>query len=149
MNPTVIFDVDGTLSNCEHRVHWVRSRPPNWPAFNAAMHLDKPNTDIVWLLKSLHASGARILIASGRGEETRSVTEAWLDAVAGVAGLYEKLYMRAAGDRRSDVIVKSEILDQMRRDGYDPSMAVDDRIGVVKMWRDRGLRCLQVAPGEF
>ena len=149
MNPTVIFDVDGTLANCEHRVHWVRSRPANWPAFAAAQHLDTVNTDIVWLLRSLHAAGARILIASGRGEESRAVTESWLDTVAGVAGLYEKLYMRAAGDYRSDVIVKSEILDQMRQEGYDPSMAIDDRIGVVKLWRDRGLRCLQVAPGDF
>lgn len=149
MKMTVIFDIDGTLANCEHRVHWVRTRPSNWAAFNRAMHWDTPNTDIVWLLKSLHAAGATILIASGRGEENREVTETWLRDVAGIAGLYDKLYMRAAGDSRSDVIVKSQILDQMRQDGYTPTMAVDDRASVVAGWRARGLRCLQVAPGDF
>jgi phosphoglycolate phosphatase-like HAD superfamily hydrolase len=149
MNMTVIFDVDGTIANCEHRVHWVRSRPSNWAAFNRAMHLDTPNADIVWLLRAMHAAGATILIASARGAEQRQVTEDWLRDSAGVGGLYEKLYMRAAGDNRSDDIVKSEILDQMILDGYQPSMAVDDRDRVVKTWRARGLRCLQVAEGNF
>ena len=143
----IIFDIDGTLANCEHRIHWVRSKPKNWPAFNRAMKDDTPNWDVIWMLRGWYNSGVHILIASGRSDDDRSVTETWLKDVATVS--YEKLYMRASKDYRSDDIVKSEILDQMRADGYNPTVAIDDRQQVVDMWRARGLRCLQVAPGDF
>jgi osmotically-inducible protein OsmY len=110
---------------------------------------DGVNEDIVWMLKTFHDAGCTILIASGRGEEQREVTETWLQNVAGVGDLYSKLYMRPAMDYRSDDVIKSEILDQMIADGYLPTMAVDDRNQVVNMFRSRGLRVLQVAPGNF
>jgi len=144
-----IWDIDGTLSNPSHRLHWVQHKPKNWPAFNRAMKDDRVNEDIVWMLKTFHDAGCTILIASGRGEEQREVTETWLQNVAGVGDLYSKLYMRPAMDYRSDDVIKSEILDQMIADGYLPTMAVDDRNQVVNMFRSRGLRVLQVAPGNF
>jgi len=147
--PTVVFDIDGTLANCEHRIHWVRTSPKNWPAFNRGMKRDTVHEDIVWMLRTFHAAGCTILIASGRGEENRAATESWLRDVAGIEGLYSKLYMRPAKDYRSDDVIKGEILDQMREDGYDPSMVVDDRNQVVNMFRKRGLRVLQIAPGDF
>jgi hypothetical protein len=150
MSQLIVFDVDGTLANCEHRQHWVKNKPRNWAAFNSAMHLDTPHTDIIWMFNTLYEAGATLLIASGRGAEQRGVTEHWLDVVAGLSGKYERLYMRPAGDYRSDVIVKSEILDLIIQDyGRTPDMVFDDRDGVVQMWRDRGIRCLQVAPGAF
>ena len=146
---TIVFDIDGTLSNLDHRCQFVRYKPKNWMAFRRGMKNDTANDDIVWLLKTFYNADCTILIASGRGEEDREVTETWLRDVAGVDGLYARLYMRAQGDYRSDDIVKSEILDQMIQDGYQPTIAVDDRQSVTDMWRARGLRCLQVAPGNF
>lgn len=145
----IIFDIDGTIANCDHRVHWVQSKPKNWPAFNRAMKNDTPNIDIIWMLRTFWDSGVAVLIASGRSEDDRAVTMKWLAEVAKIEGKYDRLYMRASKDYRSDDIVKSEILDQMRADGYNPTMAIDDRDSVCKMWRARGLRCLQVAPGAF
>lgn len=60
-----------------------------------------------------------------------------------------RLRMRRAGDHRPDDIVKREILDQMRADGWRPVMAFDDRARVVKMWREAGIPCAQVAEGDF
>lgn len=145
----VIFDIDGTLANVEHRIHWVRSKPKNWTAFNRGMSRDMPNQDICDLLRMFHASGTTILIASGRNEDDREVTERWLRDVAGLGGLWTRLYMRPSRDYRSDDIIKSEILDQMIADGFNPVMAIDDRDQVVAMLRARGLRVLQVAPGNF
>jgi hypothetical protein len=145
----VVFDIDGTLASIEHRRHFVRSKPKNWMAFRRGMAHDLPCHDIIWLLKTMKAAGCTVLVASGRGEEDREVTETWLRDVAGVEGLYERLYMRAEQDYRSDDVVKGEILDQMIADGFQPTIAVDDRNQVVDMWRARGLRCLQVAPGDF
>ena len=57
--------------------------------------------------------------------------------------------MREDDDFRSDDVLKSEFLDTMRKDGFDPSVAFDDRQQVVDMWRARGLTCIQVAEGDF
>jgi hypothetical protein len=59
------------------------------------------------------------------------------------------LYMRRRNDRRPDYIVKAELLDQLLADGYRPIMAFDDRDQVVKMWREKGVPCAQVAEGNF
>ena len=148
-SPTIIFDIDGTLASGDHRIHYIRSKPKNWPAYMKGIPHDVPISEIVWMLKTLHAAGSTILIATGRGEEVRSTTTEWLDEVAEIKGLYSKLYMRPLKDNRPDYIVKGEMLDQMWGDGYHPAIVFDDRDSVVKMWRDRGLKCLQVAEGNF
>jgi hypothetical protein len=45
------------------------------------------------------------------------------------------------------VIVKREMLAGMDRSKI--LFVVEDRSGVVEMWRSEGLVCLQCAPGEF
>ena len=46
-------------------------------------------------------------------------------------------------------MLKSGMLDRMIEDGYQPRLVFDDRTSVVNMWRERGLRAVQVAPGDF
>ena len=145
----IIVDIDGTLSDPEHRQHFVRSKPRNWKAFNARIFDDPVQHDIVWLVRLFRSVGCRIVICSARTDDLRSITERWLKEKAGLDGVYEKLYMRAEKDYRDDDIVKRELLDTIRADGYDPVMVLDDRDRVVKIWRESGLRCLQVQPGDF
>jgi hypothetical protein len=47
-----------------------------------------------------------------------------------------------------DEILKKEMLDTFV-DKDDVLMTVDDRQKVVDMWRENGLTCFQVAPGNF
>jgi hypothetical protein len=56
--------------------------------------------------------------------------------------------MRKAGDYRQDAIVKAEWLEALPED-QRPVLAFDDRQQVVDMWRAHGVRCCQVAPGDF
>lgn len=143
----VVFDIDGTLADIEHRRGYVQTKPKNWPAFNAAMVHDAAHGDIVWLFKTLlHSGDCTMLLASGRGEEFRQHTVEWLEKHGVV---YERLYMRPAKDSRSDVIIKAEILEEIRKDFGEPYMVFDDRNGVVDGWRANGIRCCQVAPGDF
>lgn len=62
---------------------------------------------------------------------------------------YDWLYMRPEGDVRKDTEIKREIFDNYIRDKYRVLFVLDDRNSVVKMWRDLGLKCLQVAEGDF
>jgi FMN phosphatase YigB (HAD superfamily) len=147
MKKIIIFDIDGTLANIEHRRAFVQTRPKNWPAFNRGMVRDTAYIDVCWLFRTLASqSDTTMLVASGRGEENRAVTEKWLyDNVIP----YVELFMRPANDHRQDNFIKFEILEQIRRDYGEPFMVFDDRDQVVNMWRENGVRCMQVAPGDF
>lgn len=144
LEEVVIFDIDGTLADVSERIHHVRRRPKNWDAFFAGMAQDKAIRSMVRLCNLLYADGIRIILCSGRSEEHRETTVAWL-AREGVR--YHELRLRKDGDRRSDVVAKREMLAGIDK----PSIlfVVEDRSRVVQMWRSEGLVCLQCAPGEF
>ena len=146
MTKIVVFDIDGTLANVEHRRQFVANRPKNWAAWNAGMPNDTVNEDIKWMLNSFLDADATIILCSGRGEETRAVTEQWLrdSAIYSAA-----LFMRKAKDYRKDSIVKVELLQQIREQWGEPFLWVDDRKQVVDAIRAEGIRVLQVAPGDF
>lgn len=142
----IIFDIDGTLADLAHRRHFVTSKPKNWPAFQALAHKDGIFEPVAVLARSLATLAHRIILCSGRGEQERPVTEAWL---AKHQITHERLYMRAEGDYRADDIIKGELLDKMLQDGFRPEIAFDDRDRVVALWRRRGLICAQVNEGNF
>jgi hydroxymethylpyrimidine pyrophosphatase-like HAD family hydrolase len=145
----VVFDIDGTLANIEHRLDYVRSKPKNWKAFDAGIPNDKVNEPVAEVFFSLRNDGHDIIFASGRNERSRNATIDWLDRKNFWCADSSKLYMRKADDYRSDDIVKQEILDEIIRDyGKKPDMVFDDRPRVVRMWRDNGIFVFNVYQGE-
>lgn len=149
MKRCYLVDIDGTCADVRHRLHFIQSSPKNWPAFFDACSGDAPIEHIRRLINNLSLT-AWIVFVSGRVERTREATTKWLrDHQFFYATGDISLYMRADGDFRDDTIVKRELLDRLRADGWQPIMAFDDRDRVVKMWRDNGIPCAQVAPGDF
>lgn len=146
MTPAWVFDFDGTLSNTDHRKHFLTGKRKDWDGWYAAASLDTPHRDIIKFTWLANKEKIAPLICTGRGEEYRDQSEEWL-FIHNVN--YNKMYMRAKKDHRDDTIIKKELLDLMRQDGYDPVLVFEDRDRVVKMWRDLGIRCIQVAPGNF
>ncbi len=147
-----LFDIDGTVANLAHRLHHIQKDPKDWDSFFDDVAGDTPITAVCMLLRCLHRdatynSGFGIVYASGRSDRTREATLGWLKMNA--LPYEAPLYMRKDGDHRPDYQVKKEILQNMRDDGYEPIMAFDDRNQVVAMWRDCGVPCAQVAPGDF
>lgn len=140
----VIFDIDGTLADVSERIHHLKKKPKNWEAFFEGMAQDKAIRSMVRLCNILYASGIRIVLCSGRSEQYRSETMRWVTQ-QGVH--YHDLFLRPDRDRRSDTIVKREML--ARIDQSKVLFVVEDRSRVVEMWRSEGLVCLQCAPGEF
>jgi hypothetical protein len=142
----VICDIDGTIADCSHRLHWIESKPKNWKAFYAGVLNDAPILHMLFQLDTFAKEDIPIVLCSGRGEECRGTTIQWLydNDVP-----FMKLYMRPAKDYRQDYIVKEELLAQILADGFKPNLVLDDRTQVVEMWRHRGLRTIQVAFGDF
>lgn len=142
-----IFDIDGTVANNKHRSHHLEKTPKDWDAYHVDVEQDTAFEHILQLYIDLQKSGIPIVFCSGRHDGQRIVTMQWLER----NGFTEScgLYMRKEGDHRPDHIVKLELLDQIRADDFEPIMAFDDRNTVVKMWRDAGIPCAQVADGNF
>ena len=144
---TVIFDIDGTIADIAHRREFLQKIPPDWRRFNDSMGDDTPNEPVVALYKVLWRSQQfELVLATGRKEESRKVTEQWLvwNNIP-----FNTLLMRADGDARADNLIKEEILDKLLADGAQIAFVVDDRQQVVDMWRRRGIVCLQCDIGDF
>ncbi len=139
-----VFDIDGTIADCSHRIHHIEKK--DWRAFFAACGADTPIPHIIGLAQDLASAGKRIIYVSGRSDECSAETARWLDEHKLPVG---RTYMRKAGDHRPDNQVKLDLLKQLKADGYRPIMAFDDRDQVVHMWRSAGIPCAQVAEGDF
>jgi predicted kinase len=133
----ILCDIDGTLALMGDRGPYDFSRCGG----------DRLNAPVRAALVSFRlANDDRIVLLSGRGEEYRPQTEAWL-ACHQVP--YDELWMRAAGDVRRDDIVKAELFDAHVRHRYAVRVSLDDRDRVVALWRRMGIPTWQVNYGAF
>lgn len=148
MKNVIVFDLDGTIADIEHRRKYIATKPKNWKAFCEGIKNDTVKREVQLVYNMFVSTGEYdIIFASGRSDEYRDMTEEWLHKHD--FHHYVKLYMRKEGDYRADYIIKKEILDEMRADGYNPILTFDDRDQVVQMWRENGIPCFQVAEGSF
>lgn len=133
----VMCDIDGTLALRGDRGAYDFTRCEE----------DLLNVSVRGALRSFRgADGDVIVLLSGRGEEHRSQTEAWLRAHEVP---YDELWMRAAGDHRRDDVVKAELFDRHVRHRFAVRVSLDDRDRVVAVWRRMGLPTWQVNYGNF
>lgn len=160
--PIYIFDLDGTLADCAHRLHYISGEKKDWRAFFAASAHDAPINHVIQTLQALRRGGAEIWVWTGRSDEVVGETEQWLHD----HGIFREVpmlswepwpnvdtfRMRKAGDHRRDDVLKAEWLSQVE----PPEFArlklggvFEDRGRVVAMWRECGIPCYQVAPGDF
>ena len=157
--PTVIFDIDGTLADIEHRRHFVTGKKKDFDAFNAAMINDTPNQPIVELLWMCEAAERQIIFCTGRMEQFRRITRDFLldlhylrsTSLLGTKR-WHSLMMRPDNRRHDpDKDIKQDMLNEILKtvDKSNILFAVDDRQRVVDMWRSNGITCLQVAEGNF
>ena len=153
-----ICDVDGTLMNVEKRVQWAKKhkkdtdRVMNWDMFLdplVMLEFDRSNRDVCNIINALYSDSINdnnIIITSARNERHRDVTMKQL-SLADVH--YDAMYLRDDDDFRPDDVVKAELLGKIITDGYDPTVAFDDRNQVVNKWRELGIKCYQVREGNF
>ena len=142
----VIFDIDGTLADCDHRRHFVTGKKKDFNAFYDEMGNDTVKEEIRGLCNMYFLNTWHIVICTGRPESYRAITEKWLKD-HGV--FYNELRMRPDDRRHNpDYEVKQSMLDDIKRI-RGVHIAVDDRDQVVKMWRRNGITCMQVAEGDF
>lgn len=136
MQKAIICDIDGTLA------HMV-DRSPYDPTLYHTDTIDETVREIVNRYKD---AGVMVILCSGRDDTYRRVTQDWLHKY-GV--LYDELFMRPAGDKTNDALVKRALYEANIKGKYEILFVLDDRNRVVSMWRSEGLKVLQVAEGDF
>lgn len=161
----IIFDLDGTLADCEHRRHLVDKTKnlcymsheplyghpdtrypfvPQWKAFYEACDQDKPISATVDVLNNLltftyyDMPSCEVEIWSGRSEAVRLKTLLWLDNnLPNTRGF--PLKMRPINDNTPDDELKEKWLDEALAQGKTIEYVFDDRPKVIRMWRRRGI----------
>ncbi len=132
----ILVDIDGTLAHMNGK--------------RGAFEWDKVGHDTVdeavkFMVNAYHDVDKEmvdeVILLSGRDGCCYTSTHKWL-IDNGI--WFDRLLMRYAGDMRKDTIVKEEIFWRNIADNYDVQFVIDDRPSVCRMWRDLGLKVMQV-----
>lgn len=148
----IICDLDGTLCDITHRLHYVKNKDNNpefkkdWKGFFNGIEGDTPRKIVVDKLIEEYNNGRNIIYVSARPETYRKETEAWLTKHN--LTFAWTLIMRPANDKRDDTEVKKDILNKYFPNRKAISLVIDDRPSVIRMWEKEGLKVLDVGKGE-
>lgn len=150
----IIFDLDGTLADCEHRrkyivaaknpdyemspfnyntgelAHWRHKETkkrfvPKWDQFYEECDKDIPIHPVVEALVNFLNNGYEIQIWSGRSESVRIKTHAWILAHTGLEPDRDNVKMRPIGDSTPDDQLKEMWLNERCADLMEAK--IDDR----------------------
>lgn len=132
---SVICDLDGTLVDVRSIKHYIEQKPKDLDAFHR-YSIGCPANFAVKLAIDSCKYEFSILIVTARQDQYRLNSVLWLNSNCID---YDELYMRKDGDDRPDYEVKSDILDQIITDGYEPIHAYDDNPNIIRLWTERGI----------
>ena len=146
----IICDLDGTLA-------LIHGRSP-YDASDCDIK-DLPNIPVIETVLAHYKAGRKIIFCSGREDRYRPETVRFIEKYCSATlfvsegpmgkGFEYELHMRKTDDFRKDAIIKEEIYQAEIEGKYNVLLVLDDRTSVVAFWREKGLTCFQVAPGDF
>lgn len=138
MNPNIVlFDIDNTLANCDHRLHYFEREEMNWDEFEDQAVYDLPIQPIITTAQAYKALGKQVWCWSGRTERIRTITETWL-RTNGVP--FEQLLLRSkdVAAREPAETTKLRWLNDAPVPKDRVICAYDDDPRVVKVLREQG-----------
>jgi len=151
----VICDIDGTIADTTHRLHFVKKPKDapgdwkkDWNGFFSQMENDPVREDVRKILIQFYNEGKTIIFMSGRPEQYRDITLNWLSM--NFLTFAYTVIMRPRGDKRPDTETKRDLLNKYFPDKSVIHMVIDDRPSVIRVWKDMGLTVLDCGKGvEF
>ena len=142
---TAVLDLDGVLFDVNERLRLCLDevgaraveelagvkRKQFWDCFLSTkyMQLDKPNQELVSYVKKLRSEGVKIVIVTGRREDTQK--ELTLEQLRKAGVEFDEIYFRRAGDFRKDHEYKADIIKQLIEKGHEIAEVWDDSESVV------------------
>ena len=136
--PAIIVDIDGTISDHQHRLHYVEAK--QYDKYYSLCGDDKPKQLIINVVNQYYGDFVIILL-TGRPETYRKITELWL---AFNKVNYDLLFMRPEGDFRKDCIYKENFYHKFIESKYDVKRCFDDKDSNLNMFKGLGLNVTKV-----
>ena len=143
--PFVLCDIDGTVADGTHRLHFLSGEKKDWKAYFELMAGDRPRIEVIEQLRPYVENGHELIFVSARPDTYREETEKWLEE--NNVPPYTTLIMRKGGDKRPDTEVKEKMFLKFFKDSYPIEVIFDDRPRVIEMWRSHGLNVTDVGNG--
>lgn len=155
----IIFNLDGTLADCEHRRHFVEPYTqlgdfdhdfkPDWQGFYEACDKDTPIVPTIQMFIAIERENicpitktviSPIKIWSGRCESVRGKTEYWINKnVTPFRWNSNKLKMRPIGDNTPDHELKELWMDEAIAEDKSIDFVFDSDPASIAMYRRRGI----------
>lgn len=148
--PTIIFDIDGTVANVSKRVKHLQGEVRDWEKFYEGFKDDeviRPIADLLRAVDHSYQPFLQLVCVTARPERTWTDTVRWLNEKAGFEPY--KIFMRDDADDRPEAEVKRDLVEFLRREGYPIVLAFANRDEIVRMYRDMGIPCCQVSEGAY
>ena len=143
--PTVVFDLDGVLSDAASRQHYLESGRRDWDAFFDACG-DDPLIEEVARLVELLDPGLRVVLLTGRPQRVQPQTLAWLERY----GLrWDLLIMRDVGDYSAAREFKRDTVHDLRTAGFELRLAFEDDRRNLQMFHAEGVPCIYIHSGYY
>lgn len=146
-----LIDIDGTIADITHRLHFVKpgkGHKKDWKGFFESMDEDEVREDVKAQVMKFFNDGKTIIFMSGRPEKYREFTQRWL--ARNFLNIYYTIIMRKSTDKRQDDETKRDLFNEYFPDKSVIHVVFDDRPRVIKVWRELGLNVVDVGKGvEF
>jgi phosphoglycolate phosphatase-like HAD superfamily hydrolase len=142
---TVVFDIDGVLSDAAGRQHFIEWQRRDWDAFFDACGEDPLVEDVAHLLVLLEPS-LHVVLLTGRPIRVMPQTLAWL---AHNNLRWDLLVMRDRGDYAQVTTFKRRAVDDLRHYGFDLELAFEDDPRNRDMFRTEGIPCIYIHSGYY
>lgn len=148
----VVFDIDGVLLDCQHRVqHWLDG---DFFKYASLAHKDTPIPQGIAVCKMFVANPEfRTIFVTGRGDSLvhRVATLTQLQTYVNQDIHNYQLIMREwpLVDDLDDAQKKPLMIEAAGYSIDEIFMVFEDRDSIVQMWRDRGITCYQTMKSTF
>ena len=143
--PTVVFDLDGVLSDAAGRQHYIEYPFPDWEAFFHACGDDALISEVARLLEVIDADH-RIVLLTARPIRVQRQTLAWL---ARYDLRWDLLIMREYGDYMAAPSFKQRSVAELRHFGFDLRLAFEDDPRNVHMFHSQDVPCIYIHSGYY
>ncbi len=142
---SIVFDMDGVLSNASTRQHYLEFPRRDWESFFEACGDDELIDEVARLLDVLD-DDLQIVLLTARPIRVQPQTLGWLDRY----GLrWDVLIMREFGDYQASRIFKQRTVGELRAQGYDLRLAFEDDRRNVDMFHREGVPCVYIHSGYY
>ena len=143
--PTIVFDMDGVLSDAAGRQHFLEWPARDWEAFFEACGDDELIAEVARLLDVI-SDEHRIVLLTARPIRVQAQTLAWLRRYE---LRWDLLVMRSAWDYESSREFKRRSVSELRGYGLDLRLAFEDDRRNYLMFHQEGVPCIYIHSGYY